>query len=123
MQSYKCAITKFGKIASINTSALSMQIFNDIKQLMTWLYRKHVISCLMSLKICIDKADVFIDAIFPNLVIAHLYDCMFKISMIFKLLLIFVSKILIAVLYHCMFKYVLFFSPDETLEQGRNASQ
>ena len=40
-----------------------------------------------------------------------------------KLLLIFVSKFLVAVLYHCMFKYVLFFSPDETPEQGRNASR
>ena len=35
----------------------------------------------------------------------------------------FCFQILIAVLYHCMFKYVLFFSPDETLEQGRNASR
>ena len=59
--------------------------------------------------------------LFPNLVIAHLYNCMFKILMILKLLVIFVSKtanfcfqILIAFFYHCMFKHVLFFSPDET---------
>ena len=44
-----------------------------------------------------DKADVFIDAIF-------------------------ISKYGNCSLYHCMFKYVLFFSPDETLEQGRNCS-
>ena len=60
--------------------------------------------------------------LFPNLVIANLYDCMFKISMILKLLLIF-FQILLAVLYHRMFKYVLFFSPDEILEQGRIASR
>ena len=60
--------------------------------------------------------------LFPNLVIADLYECMFRISMILRLLLIFVSKFLVAVLYHCMFNYVLFFSPDETFEQGRNAS-
>ena len=40
----------------------------------------------------------------------------------FKIAANFCFQILIAVLYHCMFKYVLFFSPDETLEQGRNAS-
>ena len=57
-----------------------------------------------------------------------------SVFMILKLLLIFVFKfndlkiaayfcfqILIAVLYHCIFNYVLFFLPDETLEQGRNA--
>ena len=32
----------------------------------------------------------------------------------------FCFQILIAVLYHCMVKYVLFFSPDENLEQGQN---
>ena len=32
-------------------------------------------------------------------------------------------NLVIAILYHCVFKYVLVFSPDETLEQGRNASQ
>ena len=44
-------------------------------------------------KICIDKADVFIDAIFSSKfgIIAVLYGCMFKILMILKLLLIFVS--------------------------------
>ena len=61
--------------------------------------------------------------LFPNLVIADLYDYMFKISMIVELMLIFVSKFLIAVSYHCMFKYVLFFLPDETLEEGRNVSR
>ena len=61
--------------------------------------------------------------LFPNLVIADLYHCMFESLMILNLLLIFVSKFLVAVLYHCMFKYVLFFSPDDTLEQGRNASR
>ena len=30
--------------------------------------------------------------LFPNLVIADLYDCMFKMSMVLELLLIFVSK-------------------------------
>ena len=33
------------------------------------------------------------------------------------------SKFLVPVLYHCMFNNVLLFSPDETLEQGRNASR
>ena len=61
--------------------------------------------------------------LFPNLVIADLYERMFRISMIFKIAANFCFQILIAVLYHCMFKYVLFFSPDETLEQGRNASR
>ena len=60
--------------------------------------------------------------LFPNLVIAvllYIITCLKKFNDS-KLLLIFVSKFLVAVLCHCMFKYVLFFSPDETLEQGRN---
>ena len=61
--------------------------------------------------------------LFPNLVIADLYECMFRISMVFKIAANFCFQILIAVLYHCMFNYVLYFSPDETLEQGRNASR
>ena len=71
-----------------------------------------------------DKADVFIDAIFIskfgncNFVSLHVSE--FNDS---KLQLIFVSKFFGAVLYHCMFKYVLLFLPDETLEQGRNASR
>ena len=33
------------------------------------------------------------------------------------------SNLVIAVLYDCMFRYVLIFSPDETLGQGQNASR
>ena len=62
--------------------------------------------------------------LFPNLIIADLYDCMFKILMILiKIATNVCFQILNAVLYYCMFKYVLFVSPDETVERGRNASQ
>ena len=76
----------------------------------------------MEKKNCIDKADVFIHAIFifkfGYCSFISLHVCKFNDS---KLLLIFVSKFLVAVFNHCVFKYVLFFSPEETLEQGRNA--
>ena len=36
---------------------------------------------------------------------------------------IFIPKFGNCSLYHCMFKYVLFFSRDETFEQGLNASR
>ena len=62
--------------------------------------------------------------LFPNLIIAVLHRCIFENLMILNCCKILFPNFLVAVLYHRMFiMYVLFFLPDETLEQGRNASR
>ena len=67
---------------------------------------------------CLSMEFLFQFALIAVFILLHVWK--FNDS---KLPLIFVSKLLVAVLYHRMFKYVLFFSADETLEQGRNASR
>ena len=63
--------------------------------------------------------------LFPNLVIADLYDCMFEVSVVLKLLLIFVSKFLlqfyiIACLNMCCFFRLM--RPLRKVETRRDSS-